>query len=265
VQPQQEVRIFAVPDGIADLPQDLLEEAVIKALPDPQQHVARSDAQDKALLYLELAGDRAREQGASAAAPGYYRELVDRLDGLARVLDGARVCEKLGDLLAITARYEAALDGLDQAAERYRAAGALESLGRVTAGIGRVHFKKGTPEEGIAHLQPVVGALEARGPFYIAVVPSLVPPINQVRNTMRPASCAPAHPSSSPRPGHIRRPSAHPLSVIHSLCGRMWPSPGYDGPVPVRSSRPTSSARAAPCPWYTARVRNPDDWLVMGR
>src|SRR5205823_1698352 len=67
-------------------------------------HYARSDAQDKALLYLEQAGDRALAQYAYAAAETYYRALVERLDGLGRVLDAAWAREKLGTSLYPAAR-----------------------------------------------------------------------------------------------------------------------------------------------------------------
>jgi hypothetical protein len=39
---------------------------------------ARSDAHDKAVAYLEQAGDQAQGQHAHATAEGYYRDLVER-------------------------------------------------------------------------------------------------------------------------------------------------------------------------------------------
>ena len=62
-------------------------------------HYGRSDAPDKALVYLEAAGDRARAQAALAAAADYYRELAERLHALGRVHDEARIQEKLGAVL----------------------------------------------------------------------------------------------------------------------------------------------------------------------
>src|SRR5262249_45303380 len=40
-------------------------------------HYARSDARDKAALYLERAGDQAREQYANSAAEAFYRDAAD--------------------------------------------------------------------------------------------------------------------------------------------------------------------------------------------
>jgi hypothetical protein len=87
--------------------------------------------------YVEQAGDRALAQGASAAAEGYYRELVAHLDGLGRSRDAASAREKLGTVLEIVARYEAALAVLEQAAGTYLPAEQPESLARVTTQIGR--------------------------------------------------------------------------------------------------------------------------------
>jgi tetratricopeptide (TPR) repeat protein/transcriptional regulator with XRE-family HTH domain len=127
-------------------------------------HYTRSPAQDKALLYLEQAGDRAQAQYANVAAEGYFRELVDRLDSIGPVLDAARAREKLGAALRTQARYEAALEVLDQAAETYRVAGDLESMGRTLAEFGRVHISTGTPDEGVRHIQPLLEHLEAQPP-----------------------------------------------------------------------------------------------------
>jgi tetratricopeptide (TPR) repeat protein/transcriptional regulator with XRE-family HTH domain len=127
-------------------------------------HYGRSDAEEKALPYLEQAGERAEAQAAYAEAAEYYQELVSRLDALGRTLDGARVRERLGGVLATMANYDAALAVLEQAVETMRAAGDLEHLGRITARMGHIHYKRGTLEEGIARLQPLLERLEAQGP-----------------------------------------------------------------------------------------------------
>ena len=84
-------------------------------------HYSRSTAQDKAVLYLEQAGDRATAQAAHAAADGYYREVVERLDGLGRVDDPARAREKRAEVLRTAERHDDALAVLEQAAETCRA------------------------------------------------------------------------------------------------------------------------------------------------
>jgi tetratricopeptide (TPR) repeat protein/transcriptional regulator with XRE-family HTH domain len=126
-------------------------------------HYARSGVQDKAVLYLERAGDHALAQRAHAAAEGYYQDVVTRLDGLGRAQDAAGAREKLGQVLFTMGRYDAALEELERAAATYRAIGKLERLGRIMAHIGRVHAARITGEEGVRRLQPLVESLEASG------------------------------------------------------------------------------------------------------
>jgi predicted ATPase len=58
-------------------------------------HYARGGVPDKAVVYLELAGDRAWAQRAQGAAETHYREVLDRLVALGRTQDAVRVREKL--------------------------------------------------------------------------------------------------------------------------------------------------------------------------
>src|SRR5205085_7972434 len=89
-------------------------------------HYECSGAQDKAVLYLEQAGDRAAAQHAHAAAEGCYRDLVERLDGLGRAHEAARAREKLGAVLTTVGRYDEALAVFEQAVATYRGTGDLE-------------------------------------------------------------------------------------------------------------------------------------------
>jgi tetratricopeptide (TPR) repeat protein len=143
------------------------EEAPVEAV---AYHYARSGMPDKAVLYLERAGDHAAAQAAHAAAEEYYRDVVARLDALGHRRDSARAREKLGVVLHTAPRYDAALEVLDQAAEAYGAAGDLESLGRTTAQMGQVHASRGTVEEGLERLQPVLERLEASGVASLAAL-----------------------------------------------------------------------------------------------
>jgi predicted ATPase/DNA-binding XRE family transcriptional regulator len=98
-------------------------------------HYERSDVPDRAVGYLEQAGDEARAQQARAAAEGFYRQAVERLDGLGRSLEAAQVREKLGLLLHGSARLADAVTALEAAAEAQRAGGDLEATGRVVAAL----------------------------------------------------------------------------------------------------------------------------------
>src|SRR5207248_2898176 len=62
-------------------------------------HFARSDVPDKAVPYLEQAGDQAWAQRAYGAAERHYRDLLERLEALGRVPEALPVREKLGEVL----------------------------------------------------------------------------------------------------------------------------------------------------------------------
>jgi tetratricopeptide (TPR) repeat protein/transcriptional regulator with XRE-family HTH domain len=126
-------------------------------------HYAHSPSAEKAVVYLEEAGDHAQDMRAHAAAGAYFIEVEDRLDGLGRVEAAARVCEKLGAALRAGAQYARALEVLERAAETHRAAGDAESLARVAAQIGQVHADRGTGADGIAHLEPELAKAERAG------------------------------------------------------------------------------------------------------
>ncbi len=123
-------------------------------------HYGRGDAPEKAVLYLELAGDRALARYATEAAEAYYRETAQRLDWLERPRDAARVREKLGEVLRTVNKFDDALTVLDEALEVYRAAGDQLGLGRVTAQIGHVHLDRGTPDQAMARVLDMLTYLE---------------------------------------------------------------------------------------------------------
>ena len=117
--------------------------------------------------YLEQAGDEACAQHGRAAAAGFYHDAVERRDRMGQPLEAARVREKLGAVLRSNARYADALATLGLAAEAYRAGGDLEAVGRVVVEISGVHSDRGTPAEGLAHLQYALALLAERGPSQV--------------------------------------------------------------------------------------------------
>ncbi|HEX6123634.1 MAG TPA: AAA family ATPase, partial [Ktedonobacterales bacterium] len=123
-------------------------------------HYTRCGEHEKAALYLERAGDRAREIHANTAAEEYYRELADQFDALGRLGEAARARGKLGEVLRVVARYDEALETLRLAADGFRAANDLEGRRQAVAQLGRVHARRGTPQEGIA---AITGLLTATG------------------------------------------------------------------------------------------------------
>lgn len=121
-------------------------------------HYSRCGEQEKAAEYLERAGDRARGMHANGAAEGYYRELIELLDKLGHVAAAARVRVKLGAVLRVAARFDEALEMLDQAAKAFQRTGDREGRRQAVAELGRAHARRGTPQEGIARVQALLAA-----------------------------------------------------------------------------------------------------------
>lgn len=127
-------------------------------------HYAQSDEREKAILYLERAGDSARARYAQAEAAEAYREVVARLDTKVQVVEAARVREKLGEELTLLAHYDQALEVLEAAAASYRLAGDREGELRTLAQLGGVHRWRGTAQEGLKQLLPLAETLKMEEP-----------------------------------------------------------------------------------------------------
>lgn len=127
-------------------------------------HYSRTEAPEAA-DWLERAGDRAAAVYAGAEALGHYRDALERLvrSGANQTVV-ARLDEKIGTVLLTAGRYDEALEGLGRAAESARANRDLDMAGRVTARIGMAHRFRGTPEEGIALVSPMIELLAWSGP-----------------------------------------------------------------------------------------------------
>jgi tetratricopeptide (TPR) repeat protein len=120
-------------------------------------HYASAGAEEEAIRYLEMAGDKAQQASAQAEAAGYFRDVVAQLDALGRAVEAARLREKLGAALMTATQYPAALDAFEQAVAAYTAASDWEGAGRALAQIGWVHALRGTPRDGIACLTRELG------------------------------------------------------------------------------------------------------------
>ena len=119
-------------------------------------HFAQSEVPEKAVVYLERAGDRARTRYALAEAISYYRQVVERLDALGRTTDAALVREKLGAVLVTTAQYDDAMSVLAAAVAAHRFAGDEERLLATVAQVGWIYAMRGIPGEGITYLTPFI-------------------------------------------------------------------------------------------------------------
>lgn len=128
-------------------------------------HFSRTEEHAEAASWLERAGDRAAAVYAMDTAIGNYSEARRRLETVGvEAQTTARLDEKLGSALVTAGRYDDSFEPLDQAAEVYRERRDLEAAGRVTAQIGIAHRFRGTPEEGIARVRPMIELLSWSGP-----------------------------------------------------------------------------------------------------
>lgn len=129
-------------------------------------HYAQSGEVEKASLFLERAGDAARSRYANAEAADAYGQVVARLDTLGRPAQAAPVRERLGEVLSLLGHYDQALAVLEQAAAWYRESKDLEGELRALARVGHAHSKRGTVDEGLRRLEPVLEHLPtpARSP-----------------------------------------------------------------------------------------------------
>ncbi len=124
------------------------------------EHYRQTDDHEKALLYLERAGDRARTLYAHTAAEGSYRALLERVD---RPLETARVCWKLSRVLSAQARDDEALALLEQATECYRQAGDPAGHWRTLTHIGFEYIYLGNYQAGLARLEPWLASVKQAG------------------------------------------------------------------------------------------------------
>jgi tetratricopeptide (TPR) repeat protein len=117
---------------------------------------------ERALAYLERAGDRAVAMQAYAAAESAYASLVERLDGFGRAHDAAQAREKWGQVLCAIGHYDQSLAAFEGASAVYRSEGDAEAQARVLVRIGQVYADRGAAREGLRRLAPALAPEAAR-------------------------------------------------------------------------------------------------------
>jgi len=125
-------------------------------------HYARADTPDRAVPYLEQAGDQAAAHYALATAESHYREAVELLNRLGRDPAPERLREKLAGTLSDLSQYAESLAMLREVAHAYQAAGDVAGLTRSLARIAEIHAWSGSGDEGIRYLRPLVASIEPR-------------------------------------------------------------------------------------------------------
>lgn len=119
-------------------------------------HFREGGTLERALHYTVLAGDHAVSVYAPADAERHYREALELASGDP---DGeARVLEKLGWLMWITARFDSCLDALERSALLYRGAGDSDGEMRAVSLLGMLHFTY-APLEGAQRIRALLDRL----------------------------------------------------------------------------------------------------------
>jgi tetratricopeptide (TPR) repeat protein len=119
---------------------------------------------EKALEYLVMAGDKAREAFANKEAADYYERALVHLHSLgsrSRQPLLVRLLEDLGDVYSLNGDYAAAVSRYQQVLERVE--GAVKHA-RLEGKIGSVFYRYGEPHQGIEHLEAGLGHLGIRAP-----------------------------------------------------------------------------------------------------
>jgi class 3 adenylate cyclase/tetratricopeptide (TPR) repeat protein len=123
-------------------------------------HFLEGDDAEQALTYALLAGDLAEQVFANREADQHYRTALE----LARELEDpdreVEALEKLAGILTMGARYDHALEMLEEAAQLHQATGNREGEAYAVAQMGNVYYLRNTPEEGIVRLRPLIESLE---------------------------------------------------------------------------------------------------------
>jgi tetratricopeptide (TPR) repeat protein len=148
-----------VGEALARLPAGLRE----RHLGEITHHFLEAGEGTLALPYALQAGDRALRVYAYDEAERHYRLAVALSITCSDEARRAEALEALGKVLRLQGRHDAALEALQAAGETYEATGMVEGIGRIIMQMAWVHLGRGSPEQGIASLGPVVGLLRARG------------------------------------------------------------------------------------------------------
>ena len=119
-------------------------------------HYGHSADTERAILYLEGAGDQARALHAYTAAEARYRDALGRLGSVGDSGASGRVWEKLGSLLMGCGKYEGAIGALDEAVSAYRAAGDRDGIGRAIAQIGWAYVRGGSGSQGLRRVEALL-------------------------------------------------------------------------------------------------------------
>ncbi len=123
-------------------------------------HYSHSDAPTRGVRYNRLAGDKARTRQAWDEASGYYQAAIDiSNEDPALSQERSHAYERLGDVYALTGRYEKALTAYENAMQE------TEHPARVEGKLGLIDPALDHVEQAIQHLEKAWDELEWEMPL----------------------------------------------------------------------------------------------------
>lgn len=124
-------------------------------------HFLEADEPRRAMKYALEAGRAARDVFAYGEAERHYRTALELSRELGDKEIEVKALEGLGGVLRTVARYDEALQILDEAVNLHKQSGNKAGERWTTAHIGRVHALRGTPEDGIERILALLASIEA--------------------------------------------------------------------------------------------------------
>ena len=126
-------------------------------------HLTKAGELARALPYALQAGDQAEAAFAHTEASAHFRAAILYAEAADDLPHKAEALEKLGVSLLRLGHTDPALAALEAAAQLYTELNDIESRYRALAALIQTHWQRGTAEEGLVKVRPILAAHEEQG------------------------------------------------------------------------------------------------------
>ncbi|HET9110560.1 MAG TPA: AAA family ATPase [Ktedonobacterales bacterium] len=136
---------------------DMLEPSDQQGHIEPLAFHSRASADvRRAVRYLEQAGDVAQTLRADVAANARYEDALHMLASSEDDMTIARLHAKRGAIVMAGGDYDLALDCFESMARSYEQIDHIDGVGQAAAQIGWAHVRRGSSQEGLARIAPLL-------------------------------------------------------------------------------------------------------------
>lgn len=149
-------------ESVGEALETLFEEQLDGAAVQLARHFGEAQIPEKALVYLQRAGDQARHATALEEAGRYYQAALEILP-IEDHAQRASLLRKLGECYWVTGDPKTAQKMLEDSFHLFEKLGDLHGAGAVQRMIGRLYWEMGDREQALAHYQQALSILE-QGP-----------------------------------------------------------------------------------------------------